>query len=159
MARRLGDLGARGDGYCNLVYIDDLVRAVAAAVTQPNVDGHAFNIAMSDPPTWNEYFIRFGQMLGGVPVRRVTQRRMKIETKLLAIPLKVGEIALGKIGLASAWPPAIPPSLLDLCRQEIRLDVTRAESALGLRWTPLEEGLRQTAAALGRAAAVLAESY
>lgn len=159
LARRIGDLGARGDGYCNLIFIDDLVRAVGVALTQPGLEGQAFNIAMCDPPTWNEYFIQFGQQLGAVPVRRVTQRRMKIETKLLAIPLKVGEIALGKIGLASALPPAIPPSLLDVCRQEIRLDVSRAEARLGLRWTPLDEGLRQTAAALGRTAAALAESY
>ena len=30
-------------------------------------------------------------------------------------------------------------------RQEIKLDATRAERALGLRWTPLQSGLDRTA--------------
>jgi hypothetical protein len=42
-------------------------------------------------------------------------------------------------------PEPIPPSLLRLCQQEIRLDVARAEQLLLLRWTALGEGLEQAA--------------
>jgi nucleoside-diphosphate-sugar epimerase len=157
MARRLGDLGARGDGYCNLVYIDDLVTAVLAALTTPSIEGEAFNLGVSAPPTWNEYFIRFGLALGAVPVRRVTKRRLTIETKALAVPLKLGEIAFKALGAQPSWlPPAIPPSLLQVCRQEIRLDVTKAEKLLAMTWTPIDVGLKKAAASLVSPAAALA---
>ena len=157
IARRIGDLGARGDGYCNLVYIDDVVRAVLAAMTTPSIEGEAFNLGVSAPPTWNEYFISFGIALGAVPVRRVTKRRLTIETKALAIPLKVSEIGFKALGAQPSWlPPAIPPSLLQVCRQEIRLDVTKAEKLLAMSWTPIDVGLNKAAASLVPSAAALA---
>jgi nucleoside-diphosphate-sugar epimerase len=160
ISRRLGDLGPRGDGYCNLVYIDDIVSAVLASLTVPNIDGQAFNLAVNEPPTWNEYFIRFGQILGAVPVRRVTTRRLIVETKALAVPLKISELAFNAAGLRPSWlPPAIPPSLLQLCRQEIRLDVRKAEAVLGLKWTQMDVGLKTAAASLNPSAAALAASY
>jgi 2-alkyl-3-oxoalkanoate reductase len=156
IARRIGDLGASGDGYCNLVYIDDVIRAVLAAITTPSIEGEAFNLGVSMPPTWNEYFIRFGIALGAVPVRRVTKRRLTIETKALAIPLKVSEIGCKALGAQPSWlPPAIPPSLLQVCRQEIRLDVSKAERVLGMSWTPMEVGVKNAAASLVPSAAAL----
>ena len=35
VARRLGDLGARGDGWCNLVHVDDVARAAVSALRMP----------------------------------------------------------------------------------------------------------------------------
>jgi hypothetical protein len=35
--------------------------------------------------------------------------------------------------------------LLRLCQQDIRVDVARAEQLLQLRWTALDDGLRQAA--------------
>jgi 2-alkyl-3-oxoalkanoate reductase len=142
----LGDLGAGGDGYCNLLFMDDLVAAILAALRKPELGGRAFNLALPAPPTWNEYFIAFAKALGAVPVRRVTRRRLALETKILAPPLKVAEMLAGRVGLSPArLPPAIPPSLLRLCRQEIRLDVRQAELALAVRWTSLEDGLSRAA--------------
>lgn len=146
LRRRLGDLGAGGDGFCNLLFIEDLVAAILAALRRPELGGRAFNLALPAPPTWNEYFIGFAKALGAVPVRRVTRRRLTLETKLLAPPLKVAEMLIGRMGVAPAGlPPAIPPSLLRLCRQEIRLDVRQAEVALGMQWTALENGLLRAA--------------
>jgi nucleoside-diphosphate-sugar epimerase len=143
---RLGDLGAAGDGYCNLLFIDDLVAAILQALRRPELQGRAFNLAVAAPPTWNEYFIRFAKALGAVPVRRISQRRLKIETKILAPPLKVAQILLARSNLkASRLPPPLAPSLLAACRQEIRMDVSQAEAALGMRWTGLESGLERAA--------------
>jgi len=145
-ARRLGDLGAQGDGYCNLLHVDDLVAAILACLKQPQLAAAVFNLSAPNPPTWNEYLIRYGRALRAVPIRRISQRRLKIETRLLAPPLKMLELALGAATLgAHRVPPAMPPSLLRLMRQEIKLDATRAERALGLRWTPLQSGLDRTA--------------
>lgn len=139
-SHRLGDLGARGDGICNLVYADDLVAAIAKALRLPGIEGGCFNLAMASPPTWNEYFTAFGCALGAVPVARIGSRRLRIES-WVAAPLKILEL------LGARPPPPLTPSFLKLCAQEITLDSRRAEAALGITWTALDDGLRQTAAA------------
>jgi len=143
-ARRIGDLGPRGDGYCNLLYIDDLVAAILQSLQLTGVAGGKFNLAAPSPPTWNEYFTAFALALAAPPVRRVTRRRLMIETKLLAPPLKVAERLCARLGIFSGRiPPAMPPSLLHLFQQNLRLDATRAEEVIGQRWTPIARGLRQ----------------
>jgi nucleoside-diphosphate-sugar epimerase len=146
-AHRLGDLGRGGDGYCNLVYIDDVAEAVLRALRLPSAAG-TFNLSLPDPPTWNEYLCRFAAALGAVPVSRIAQRRLRLESKLLAPPQKIAEIIVGKLSprLARRLPQPIPPSLVRLFQQEIRMNVGLAERVLGLRWTPLEEGLSRSAA-------------
>jgi nucleoside-diphosphate-sugar epimerase len=144
--RRVGDLGAAGDGCCNLVYVDDVIGAISQCLRLPGVAGQAFNLAMAQPPTWNDYFITFARQLDAVPVARIGRRRLKLETRLLAPPLKIAEILLARAHLrAITLPEPIPPSLLRLWQQDMRLDVTRAEQTLQLRWTSLADGLRQSA--------------
>ncbi len=146
---RIGDLGAGGDGYCNLVYIDDLVQAVLAALSSPPAGG-VFNIAMAAPPTWNEYLIAYALALGATPVERMTGWRWGLETRLWAAPLKIAESTLGRLpGLGRHLPPPIPPAFRRLCTQEIRLDVSRAEATWGLQWTALDLGLRAAADCYG----------
>lgn len=142
IARRIGDLGSAGDGYANLLYIDDLVAAILSALRTPSIEGEAFNLSMPNPPTWNEYFLAYARALGAVPLHRVSRRRLKLETKLLAPPLKIAEILLGRAGIRRAiFPPPIPPSLLGLWQQEIVLNAHKAEKLLQLKWTPLHQGL------------------
>ena len=139
-AFRLGDLGPAGDGICNLVHIDDVVAATLRALRSPEAGGQAFNLAMSSPPTWNEYFIAYARALGAVPVRRISQLRLQLEGKLLAPPLKIAEILARKAHLRLP-PPPVPPSLLRAFRQELLLDSRKAERVLAMQWTPLERGL------------------
>jgi nucleoside-diphosphate-sugar epimerase len=61
MQKRLGDMGALGDGRCNLIHLEDVARSVERALLVEAAKGQAFNIAAPNPPTWNEYLIRFGQ--------------------------------------------------------------------------------------------------
>jgi nucleoside-diphosphate-sugar epimerase len=145
-AHRLGDLGVNGDGRCNLVHVDDVVAAIMLGLQRTDLESSIFNLSTPSPPSWNEYLTRYGRMLKATPIRRISQRRLKIETKLAAPPLKILELALkaaklGKVPL----PAAMPPSLARLMRQDITLDVSRAERDLGLRWKPLETGLEETA--------------
>ncbi len=149
VARRIGDLGPAGDGYANLVHVDDVVEAIGLALREPRAAAQAYNFGCDEPPTWNEYFVRFGRLLGAVPVRRISRRQLQIETKLLAPPLKIAEIVAGRLRLRGLrLPPPIPPSLLGLWRQEIRLATQKARTELGWRPKPLDEGLRDTAAGL-----------
>jgi nucleoside-diphosphate-sugar epimerase len=141
-AGRLGDLGARGDGLCNLIYHDDVGAAVVAALTAEVAPGEAINLAPHAPPTWNEVFVRLGCAIGATPVRRLTARRLRIETQVLAAPLQAAKLAAARLGLPpGALPEPIPPSLLALWRQRLRLDGTKADRLLGLARTPDDRGL------------------
>ena len=118
LQRRIGDLGPQGDGYCNLVYIDDTVDAILRALQGPGLEGRVFNLSLPDPPRWNEYFTRFAKALGAVPVARLSRRRLTVETKLLAPPLKIAQILAGKVlpGALRWIPEPVPPSALHLVR-------------------------------------------
>ena len=143
-ANRLGDLGAAGDGQCNLVHVADVAQAVLCAVRIAQADGRSFNLAIPEILTWNDFMSRFAIALGAVPVRRLGGRRLKIETKLLAPPLKIMEILGSKLGVRGL-PPPIPPSLLRLMAQDIRLDAQRAQSELGVRFTGVDQMLTEAA--------------
>ncbi len=147
-ARRLGDLGAAGDGYCNLIYLEDLTGAILSALRVPGIEGQVFNLAMARPPTWNEYFTLFAKALGAVPLRRIGRRRLMFETKLLAPPLRIAEILARRLHLPLRTPAVLSPSLARTCEQEIRLVSRKAEDILGVRWTSLAEGLALTAGSL-----------
>jgi nucleoside-diphosphate-sugar epimerase len=145
-AHRLGDLGAAGDGFCNLVHVGDVARTVLGALAEPRAEGAAFNVSTPAPLTWNEFLIKFGAALGAVPVRRITQRRLRLETKLFAPPLKVAEIVSRALKLdASRLAPPIPPSLLRLMSQEIRLDTTRARAQFNLEFKDLDSMIEEAA--------------
>lgn len=144
-ARRLGDLGAAGDGICNLVHVDDVVAAARAALREPAARGQAFNLGSPEPPTWNDYFLAYARALGAVPLRRIPRWRLRLE-KLLSIPLKALEVVAHKLHLQARWlPPAIPPSAWHTFGWDLQLDVAKAERVLGLRWRPLAQGLEQVA--------------
>jgi nucleoside-diphosphate-sugar epimerase len=148
-AHRIGDLGVAGDGICNLVHVDDVVAAILAALRLPRVAGHAFNLGSPAPPTWNEYFLSFARMLGAVPLSRISRRRLALETKVWAPPLKLAEMTADLIRLPKARIPSpIPPSLVRSWGQDITLDVGKAEQQLHIAWTPAEAGLRETAGEL-----------
>ena len=147
-AGRLGDLGVNGDGWSNLVHVDDVARAVRSSLGLEREDGEldVFNLAGSDSPRWNEYFIELGRAIGAIPVPRISRRYFKIESKVVGPGIKVAERVLSKLRMPSDWlPEAIPPSLARLWRQEIRLDSSHATSVFGLGWTSFEEGVDQSA--------------
>lgn len=141
-ARRIGDLGANGDGCSNIVHVDDVVAAILGVLRAPATDGAVLNLAMPDAPDWNGYFLAFARALGTVPIATIPAWRLKAETAA-AIPLKLAERAKLPV------PAAIPPSLARLWRQDIRLSTAAARAALPeVRWTPLVEGVAEAAASL-----------
>ena len=88
-AGRLGDLGTAGDGWSNLVHVDDVCHAVLAALQMQAGKGKSatFNLAAPDSPRWNEYFAdppdwrcAYGQRQINkifVPARTVWRRQVK----------------------------------------------------------------------------------
>jgi nucleoside-diphosphate-sugar epimerase len=62
-SRQWGTFKVYGEGFCNLIYIDDLVQGIWLAVNQAGAVGEAFNLNGPEIVTWNEYFRRFNAML------------------------------------------------------------------------------------------------
>jgi nucleoside-diphosphate-sugar epimerase len=68
-----------GEGFCNLIYVDDLVYAIFEAARNPNAVGQVFNVNGPDKITWNDYFRAFNAALGLPDLREIdpTQQRLK----------------------------------------------------------------------------------
>ena len=145
-AGRIGDLGALGDGLCNLVHKDDVAAAALAALSAPGAMGQAFNLSDDTDATWNDFISELGCLIGVGTIRRIPSRRLRLEARLAAPPLQLLKLAQARFAKRSATLlDPIPPSLLALWQQRIRLDRRRAEAALGMAWTPRAQGLAASA--------------
>ena len=148
-AHRLGDLGAAGDGWSNLVAVDDVCAAVIASLRIAVTPGtpRVFNLAAPDSPRWNDYFVDLALAIGATPVRRLSARRVKLDAKLLGPPLKVLEIAAKKLRRrATALPDPLPPNLLGVFERHLHLRGDLAQQELGIAWTPNGSVLRRVTA-------------
>lgn len=146
---RLGDLGAAGDGWTNLVHVDDVCRAVIAALRMAPTPGRmpAFNLAAPDAPRWSEYFVDLGVAIGATPVKRLSARRVRLDARLLGPPLKIAEKLGAKLHIDTrALPDAMPPALVRFWGQDIRLQSDAARRDLALEWTPYAATLADGAA-------------
>jgi predicted dehydrogenase/nucleoside-diphosphate-sugar epimerase len=52
------------EGCCNIVYVDDMARAVLLAATNEAAVGHAFLVTGPDRVTWRQYYDAFGRLHG-----------------------------------------------------------------------------------------------
>jgi len=143
---RVGDLGAAGDGLCNVVHIDDVGAAVVAALQRSGIAGEAFNLGDPYPGTWNAFFMRFAKAIGATPVQRISARWLKLETRVLAPLLKVGQIAASRVGLDRMAIDPLPASLLSLWQQDIQLDHRKADACLGFARTSPDAAIASAAA-------------
>ena len=147
-SRRLGDLGAAGDGWSNLVALDDVCDAVAASLRIAVTPGtpRVFNLAAPDSPRWNDYFIDLALAIGATPVPRLSARRVRLDAKLLGPPLKVAEILARKAGRSTrSLPDPIPPGLVGVFERHLHLRGDLAARELGLAWSPYERVLAESA--------------
>jgi nucleoside-diphosphate-sugar epimerase len=147
-ARRLGDLGAAGDGWSNLVHVHDVCNAIAAALRAPQAAGkvRTYNLAAPDSPRWNQYFVDLAVAIGATPVRRISALQLKMDAWLGGAPLKLAQSALARAGRAShAVPDPLAPGLLGLWTRQVRLESQTAERELEVRWTPYPQALDQSA--------------
>jgi nucleoside-diphosphate-sugar epimerase len=147
-ARRLGDLGAGGDGWSNLVHVDDVCNAIAAALhmAQPAGQIRTYNLAAPDSPRWNEYFIDLALAIGATPVRRISPGQLRLDAWVAGPTLKIAQAALARAGLpARALPDPLPPGLLGLWQRQLRLDPGSAQRDLDIRWTAYGSTLQEAA--------------
>lgn len=134
---RMGDLGATGDGWSNLVHVDDVCTAIVNSLSLDLPAGTVsrFNLAAPDSPRWNDYFGDLARAIGATPLRRPNMRRVRLDARLFGPPLKVLELAARRLKLStSPIPEAIPPALLRFFAQQIHLDAVKAERELHMNW-------------------------
>jgi nucleoside-diphosphate-sugar epimerase len=148
-SHRLGDLGAAGDGWSNLVHVDDVCLAAIRALQLPLAPGEsrAFNLAGPDAPRWNEYFLDLALEIGATPVRRVSPLQLKLDAKIAGPALHVTRKLLQRAGRKpDAIPEPITPGLVGLWQRHLRLDPGAATRDLKLAWTPYPTALEEAAA-------------
>ncbi len=146
-ARRLGDLGQAGDGFCNLVLSSDLGAAVVASLRRPAAEGETLNIGMRAPPRWNEFLVALARAIGAVPACRIPGWRLSLEG-CSSRPLALGRHLACWLGQTpnARLPEPISPALLRLFRQDVVLNCDRADRLLGYPRTPMAAGLAESAA-------------
>jgi nucleoside-diphosphate-sugar epimerase len=145
---RLGDLGSAGDGWSNLVHVNDVANATHAALVAPVRVGKPLlvNIVADDSPRWNAYLMALGCRLCTTSVRRIPSWQLRLDALFAAVPLRAWERLALQLRVPSALaPPALPPSLLALFQQDRRLRSTRARTVLGVTWTPFAQGVIDSA--------------
>jgi len=159
-----------GDGICNLIYVDDLVRGIWLAATRDEAIGQAFNLNGPEIVTWNDFFRRFNatldqpplteqgaaSALGRAATMEVARRALVAVKNHLAEPIKTRLLGgprktrLGAVAAQAQTSVRATPSLYELrhlfSRQAV-FDDAKARRMLG--YTPqydLDQGLALCAA-------------
>lgn len=143
----LGDLAENGDGWSNIVDVTDVARAAVMSASKDFSDSlKVFNLSAPDSPRWNQYFADLSVISHSGPVRRINQRTLLIKVVLIGIPMKIMEHLLRKLGVKKkVFGEGIPPSLLKLFRQEIKLDSSSVMDELDFEFISYNDLLRKVA--------------
>ena len=155
------------EGTANLVYVDDLVRAIFLCLDKREAMGTTFNVNGPDRLTWNEYFAALNESLGLPPLSEVSSTKSQLRTRLMDVIGSMADVVLARyedqlmeIYLRGGWASKImkkikgeldatPSSdeLNDLYARRVYYSDAKARDALG--YAPefdLRRGLRLTLA-------------
>ncbi|MEM9645164.1 MAG: NAD(P)-dependent oxidoreductase, partial [Planctomycetota bacterium] len=80
---RWGTFDESGEGTANLVYVDDLVRAIFACLADDAAVNETFNINGPNPPTWNEYFAAFNKALDQPDLQAISSNKSRFRTMIM----------------------------------------------------------------------------
>jgi nucleoside-diphosphate-sugar epimerase len=91
-----GEFQKHGDGYCNAVYVDDLVSAVLLAAHERAAIGQVFNVNGPNVVTWNEYFRRFNEALQLPPLVIRSAARSSLRTIMAERAARVADAVVSR---------------------------------------------------------------
>ena len=83
-------------GTCNLVYVDDMVKAVLLSLQNERAIGQTFIVNGEERPTWNEYFHALNDALGLPPLRPASAMRSRTKAGLMLPVRKTAKFILKK---------------------------------------------------------------
>jgi nucleoside-diphosphate-sugar epimerase len=127
-------LVGRGQGLMTPVYVDDLVAAIALALTNPEARGQAFTVWDGHAVTCAEFFGNYARMLGRSRIPRLPRR--------LAVAAGAAQEAAARV---TGRPPAFTRNAVTFVTRRAVYSNRRAREVLG--WEPqvdLAEGMRRT---------------
>jgi nucleoside-diphosphate-sugar epimerase len=81
-------------GICNLVYVDDVVKAVLLSLRKEGAVGQTFIVNGEERPTWNEYFHALNDALGLPPLRPASAMRSRMKAGLMMPVRKTAKFIL-----------------------------------------------------------------
>lgn len=88
----------RGQGVCNLIYVDDLVQLIDLCLRKDEAVGQAFNAVGGERVLWQDYISGLRQGLGFSAASIVSPRQARLRAQLLA-PVRVSaRFALDRFG-------------------------------------------------------------
>jgi nucleoside-diphosphate-sugar epimerase len=105
-----------GSGYCNAVYVDDVVDALILAASRPEAVGETFLISGAEPVIWKQFYGAYETALGirataAMTVKELCEHR-KVKQKQSSLPYRfksltrIPEVSSLLIGL-----PLVPTAL------------------------------------------------
>jgi nucleoside-diphosphate-sugar epimerase len=109
------------------VSVFDVAKVVAAAVDSPAATGQVFDLGSRDPVTMDE-------------IMRTVMRVLGKRRRLVHQPAWLVKIPASLIQYLPNAP--LSPGAVDFITMDERVDPTKAEEVFGVRFTPLEDGLR-----------------
>lgn len=153
-------------GTCNLVHVDDLVRAMLLAVDADVRPGSAYNINGPDSVTWQAYVEGLNAALGLPPLESPPEQRARLRSTLtqpvrnlikaaynqfedqVGTLYKRSQLARGFIKSVQTRLQRVPsPAEYDLYGRQVRFSSDRASAELGYRaLVTSESGIAQSAA-------------
>jgi nucleoside-diphosphate-sugar epimerase len=142
LAGRLGWLGPAARGWCPIVHVDDVVRAILAALESADHAAGVHHVIAAEALTWNRFFVRFGLHLGLSKVASIGPARLAAETWLVT-PFDRLRARFGHAG-----GDVITPSMRRLFRRRAIVVQQRAPLLAPLSLRPLDAGLAEAAASL-----------
>ena len=133
LSGRWRDLGEAGSGTCNLVYVDDVARAVVRSLEKEGIAGEAFNINGDETVSWTEYYRLMNQALGLYPSGIETDSALRRNSFLLQPVRSIAKVILGRFRpLVMKVYARNPLAKVLLKRAELSLKTTPTPNELGL---------------------------
>lgn len=86
----------QSDGIANLIYVDDLVRAIFLCLQNEAAVGQTFNVNGPGRLTWNHYFAELNGSLGLPPLAEVSSTKSQLRTRCMDVVGKVADAVLDR---------------------------------------------------------------
>ena len=123
-----------GTGFCNYVYIDNLIDATLAATKRDQSVGQVYLVTDGNAVLWKEFFGCYAQMAGKPKMRSVPEWL----GKAIALSMEVSSKLNGK-------PPKITREAVRFLTRRARFKIEKAKRELGYQPRfSLEEGMKLT---------------
>ncbi|MFK7734812.1 MAG: NAD-dependent epimerase/dehydratase family protein [Pirellulaceae bacterium] len=160
-----GTFEDHGNGFANLVYVDDLIQAIMRCLSRETVSGSAYNVNGPDKLTWNSYFQKFNDLIGSEPLPAISATKSRLRTWVMDRVSQAADLVLNRyedklmeIYLRGGWPSKImkrikgeltsTPSageLNDLFSRQAYYSDAKARQELGYRPNfDIDSGIAQT---------------